>query len=208
MSQTKPNGRKTSQPENGEERRHLLMEATISSLAENGVDRTTVRAICALAGVSRGLLTHYYPSKELLLADALRHLLGTFTCDERLAPASPSEGPTARLIRLSEALFSPESCTPRIRDALLALWHETRFNPAVRDANRELYVAYWDYVDDLFRQAAVEQSIGIDSRRAAIGLFALADGLWLELTLEVEGLTPEDAATHCRDYIEQRLGMS
>lgn len=208
MSQTNQFASKANQPENGEERRHLLMEATISSLAENGVARTTVRAICAMAGVSRGLLTHYYPSKELLLADALRHLLGTFTSDERLAPASPSEGPTARLIRLSGALFSPQSCTPRIRDALLALWHETRFNPAVRDANRELYVAYWDYVDDLFHQAATEQSIVIDSRRAAIGLFALADGLWLELTLEIEGLKPEDAAMHCRDYIEQRLGMS
>ncbi len=208
MSQSERPARKTNQVENGEERRRLLMEATISSLAANGVDRTTVRAICAMAGVSRGLLTHYYPNKELLLADALRHLLGLFTCDDRLAPASASEGPTARLIRLAATLFLPQYCNPRIRDALLALWHETRFNPAVREANRQLYLDYWDFVDDLFQQAAREQDVVIDSRRAAIGLFALADGLWLELTLEIEGLTPEDAAMHCRDYIEQRLGIT
>lgn len=201
-------GRGRSQAENSEERRRLLMEATISSLAENGVDRTTVRAICALAGVSRGLLTHHYPSKELLLADALRHLLEGFTHNDRLGPLSPSEGPTARLIRLSAALFSPDQCTPRIRNALLALWHETRFNPAVRETNRQAYVTYWNFVDDLFAQAAREQGVTLDSRHAAIGLFALADGLWLELTLEVEGLSPEDAAMHCRDYIEQRLGIA
>ena len=208
MPRPDPSPQPSDAPSQQDERRRLLMEATIRSLAEHGVDRTTVRAICREAGVSRGLLTHYYPSKELLLADALRHLLGTFTREERLAPLSAAEGPTARLIRLSGQLFSPRLCTPQARHALLALWHETRFNPSVRQANRKLYGNYWNFMDDLFAQAAREHGVDIDTRRAAIGLLALIDGLWLELTLEVGGISRSDAALHCRDYIEHRLRIA
>jgi len=208
MPQPPRRPRKPTQAENSDDRRRLLMEATIDSLAEHGVDRTTVRAICQMAGVSRGLLTHYYPSKELLLADAMRHLLSTFTQESQLAPLSPAEGPTARMIRLSAELFAARLCTPRVRHALLALWHETRFNPAVREANRQLYVDYWAFVDDLFGQAAEEHGIAIDTRSAAIGLFALIDGLWLELCLEVSGITRKEAARQCRDYIEHRLRIA
>jgi len=208
MAQTARRPRKPTQAENHDDRRLLLMEATIDCLAQHGVERTTVRAICQIAGVSRGLLTHYYPSKELLLADALRHLLNTFTREERLAPVPDEESPTARLIRLSGQLFSPSQCTPRIRHALLALWHEMRFNPAVHETNRQLYATYRVFAGDLFEQAAREQGITIDSHRAAVGLFAMIDGLWLELTLQVGGLSRKDAAQHCREYIELRLGIT
>ena len=78
----------------------------------------------------------------------------------------------------------------------------------MRETNRQAYVDHWNFIDDLFAQAAREQGVTLDSRHAAIGHFVLADGPWLELTLEVEGLTPEDAAMHCRDDIEQRLGIA
>ena len=55
-------------PEIQEFRRKALIEATIASLARHGVAHTTVRMICAAAGISSGLLTHYYDSKDELMA--------------------------------------------------------------------------------------------------------------------------------------------
>ena len=54
--------------------RQVVLEATIDCLIEAGYRGTTTTAIQARAGVSRGALTHQYPSKNDLLAAAIVHL--------------------------------------------------------------------------------------------------------------------------------------
>ena len=48
-------------------RRQALIDATARCLAEKGIGGTSVRAICARAGVSSGLLTHYFPGVDALI---------------------------------------------------------------------------------------------------------------------------------------------
>jgi TetR/AcrR family transcriptional regulator, transcriptional repressor of bet genes len=195
------------QVEINEYRRRLLIEGTIESMAERGVAGTTVRSISAGAGSSRGLIGHYYASKEELVAEAFRHLFATVS--RQVGEAQTKVGGSAldRLRVLPRAVFSRAVFTDRNRNAFLAFWHEIRFNPAVRKVNQELYADYTKRTQGLFAEAAAERRAAIDHRSAATGLVALIDGLWLELSIDDRVVSRGKAVRLCERYIDQQLGL-
>lgn len=52
-----------------------LLEATLSCIKDKGLMNTSTTEVAQRASVSRGALLHHFPTKELLMADALRSLL-------------------------------------------------------------------------------------------------------------------------------------
>uniref|UniRef100_UPI003BABF4A5 TetR/AcrR family transcriptional regulator n=1 Tax=Stappia sp. TaxID=1870903 RepID=UPI003BABF4A5 len=69
-----------------------LCEATLSALAEVGYEKTTTQEICARAGVSRGALTHQFPTRVAALAAAFEHLVEEWERERREHVASLPEG--------------------------------------------------------------------------------------------------------------------
>jgi DNA-binding transcriptional regulator YbjK len=79
-----------------EARKAALAAAAMEVVAENGVGRTTHRAVAARAGLPLGATTYYYPTLDDLIAAGLRHALDALQTelhvwDERLrnAPDMP-----------------------------------------------------------------------------------------------------------------------
>ncbi|MFT5599264.1 MAG: TetR/AcrR family bet gene transcriptional repressor [Chitinophagales bacterium] len=60
-------------------------------------------------------------------------------------------------------------------------------------------------MDSLFANAAAEIKVSIDSHRAALGLIALSEGLWLGLSIHDQLLLPKEAKRHWQRYIEEQL---
>jgi TetR/AcrR family transcriptional repressor of bet genes len=186
-------------------RRRALMEGAIESMAVHGVAGTTVQTICTLAGASRGLIGHYYDSKEALMAEAFKHLFDDVAQQVRKRVEAQGGGPTARLKAMPAALFSPKVLTKTNRDAFLSFWHEVRFNDLVRKANKQLYVDYANRVEALFAEAAREQGVALDARKAALGLIGLSDGLWLGLSIHGQMISSHQAADMCLMFIESQF---
>ncbi len=57
------------------ERRRSLIDATVDAIHERGYSDVTMAQIAKRAGVSGGLVHHYFGSKDQLLAATMRHLL-------------------------------------------------------------------------------------------------------------------------------------
>lgn len=55
--------------------RRLIYEAAVQSLDEHGFAETSVLRVQSLAGVSRGALTHQYPTKEDMIVSVAEQLL-------------------------------------------------------------------------------------------------------------------------------------
>jgi AcrR family transcriptional regulator len=72
MAQT-DKSRKT-QEERSNATREAVLDATIHCLIEQGYAATSTSAIQLRAGVSRGALTHHFPTKAELMVAAMRHL--------------------------------------------------------------------------------------------------------------------------------------
>ncbi len=201
----KPAARPRTHPEIQEFRRTALIEATIASLAKHGVAHTTVRKICTAAGISHGLLTHYYESKDDLMAAAFRHLFSDLTRKVQKLQAKAGDSTYARLRAMPAAIFSPSICTATQRHAFLAFWHDIRFSKPVREVNRALYRDYTQRMIQLFAEAAAELGREIDAESAAIGYIALIDGLWLELSIDDQVVSRERAIGLCEAFIDRSL---
>ncbi|MET4805977.1 TetR/AcrR family transcriptional regulator [Limibacillus sp. MBR-115] len=63
------------QAERSRKTQRKILDVTLTCLLEQGLRDTSTVDVARRAGVSRGALLHHYPSKDLLLKEALRHLL-------------------------------------------------------------------------------------------------------------------------------------
>lgn len=176
-------------------RRVAFIEATLACLAEFGYHGTTVRRIAARAGAAPGLLRHYFPGKEALIAEAYRTLsqriLGHL--DEQTEAAGPD--PLASLEAFITASFQPPNLDPAVLRAWMGFWTLVFTDPEVHAAHAEGYRLYRARLARLIADAlsASGQSPPPDQvDGSAIGISALLDGLWLEWCLDPSSFDPAE----------------
>jgi TetR/AcrR family transcriptional repressor of bet genes len=192
------------------DRRNALIEGTIQSLAKFGVAGTTISTICSVSVSSRGLIAHYFGSKEVLLAEALKRLYDGVSQSVYQKLSKPELSATQRLTLFPQALFSPSVFTQKNRSVFLCLWHETRFNKMVRLANQDLYRGYVKQMEGLFYEAATErygkrENLAEQSKIAAMGFIGLSDGLWLGMSIHDKLIKRSNAIAICTRFINNEL---
>lgn len=58
--------------------RNRILESAVRAFAVHGYDGASTNQICADAGISKGLLFHYFRTKENLYIDVIEHCLDSF----------------------------------------------------------------------------------------------------------------------------------
>jgi TetR/AcrR family transcriptional regulator, transcriptional repressor of bet genes len=185
-----------------DERRQSLIEATARCLAERGAAGVSVRAICAEAGVSPGLLRHYFAGVSEAIAETYRWT-GTRVAqalDDAVTAAGPN--PRARLVAYLTASFRPPIAGPQLLATWLAFWSLTRSDPAIAAVHADIYRDFRLGIERLIAEARPGLA---DTRLAAVALTALIDGLWLELSLGAAPFTPDDAARLAEMWLDRLL---
>ena len=98
-----------------------LVEVTIDSLAEVGYVGTTLAEIARRAGVSPGLVAHYFDDKDGLLEAAFRTLARTLAVRMR-ARLALARTPRGRVQAVIDTNLAPEEFDKRTGTAWLAFW--------------------------------------------------------------------------------------
>lgn len=180
-------------------RRQSLIEATARVLAAKGAAGVSVRTICAEAGVSAGLLRHYFASVSEAIAATYRWT-GT-EIDRALEQAVAAAGPNprARLIAYLAANFRAPIATPDLLASYVAFWSLTRSDPAVASVRAEVYGSFRQGLEGLLSAYRPELA---DVRVVAVALTALIDGLWLELSLGQAPFSAEEAETLAAQWLD------
>ena len=126
--------------------RTLILDAAERLFAEHGFDATPTAAIADLAGVPKGLLFYYFPSKTDLLRALVGERLDLDTVDTAALIASGD--PARTLLNVTRRLreLQDESAVRRV-----IVWREHRTHPEVR-------AKLHDYRRQL--QAIVERVLG------------------------------------------------
>lgn len=189
-------------------RRRQLVEAATRCLAKGGIAAFTVDRICKEAGISRGLINHYFPSKDdLLIAVYESSLYETVTGHiAKLNEPPRNARPEDRLGMVVEATVHPSYfAEPRLL-VWLALWGEVAVNRKLQAAHRALYDAYRATLAREIEAVAKARGREVDAPALARSFIALFDGLWLEWCLDSRVVSPEDARIACYDLLEAKLG--
>lgn len=193
----------------GEEvRRAALIAATLDCITEGGPQAATVRAIALRAGVTPGLIRHYFASKEDLLAAALETLMSELT--EASTTALPQSGtPRAALRALVLGALSPLVAAPQKMALWAAMIQLVPHDPTMRLAHTRSYLAFRDRLEDrIIAALAAEGSDTSNSRALAIAGNALLDGLWLEVSALPDHFAPEELNTIAISSFESLLQIT
>nr|WP_325230128.1 transcriptional regulator BetI [Sphingobium sp.] len=185
-------------------RRQALIEATARCLAEKGVGGTSVRAICARAGVSSGLLTHYFDGVDALILATYVDVGTKVSAALDAAIEAAGDDPRDRLRACLQANFRDPILDPDLLATWIAFWSLVKSDPNIAIIHAEVYGGTRDQLEDLLRAACPALSPA-ETRIAAISLTALVDGLWLELCLDRSTFSPEEAQVMVEDAMARLL---
>lgn len=177
------NQRRQFKRETADQRQHALIQATLRLIATGGPEAATVRTIAQEAGVTQGLIRHYFSSKEELFLAAYEYHMTEMT--NTTSAVATADHPSA-LNHLKAFIIA--ALTPPVVDAeAMAIWagfiHMVQRDEAMRAIHEKTYYHFRDELQELIAAAWTEAGRAkpkTEHRKAAIACNALLDGLWLE----------------------------
>ncbi len=187
-----------------DERRTALINATIKCLATIGPRATSVRAICAEAGVSPGLLRHYFDGKEDLIASSYEHL--TKHLEDKFKSLLDSNiHAKEKLNQGFKFLLDGEWVSEEMLGAWVGFWslqqNDLRIKNHHHEANHSIRSTFETLLNDFAKEEKLNANAH-DLKFAAIELSGLSDGLWLELCLDSDSFTGNQAVEICMNWLQ------
>jgi TetR/AcrR family transcriptional repressor of bet genes len=176
------------------DRRQDLLAAAIACLARLGPRGATGREVCRQAGVSHGLLRHYFETPEALFAAAYGDLCDRFVAEFEARLTDAALSPDAALDAFFAVQFSEAWANPDVLGAWFAYWTLTRTDPAFAAVN----AAYNQRLRALIERALGRLNSDFDRGSASSILASVMDGLWLETCLRPDPAGRAEAERLCR----------
>lgn len=164
-----------------EDRRAEIVAAAGALALSDGLESLTLRRVAEALGVVPGLVNHYFPAVDDLVAEAF----GTAAAAELdgvLAAVDAASGPVARMRRLVAELVADD------RDAISLLWidawHAARRRPVLRGEVTRQMLAWRDRIAGLVHAGVAEGAFRCaDPTAAAVRILAVVDGLSVQAVM-------------------------
>ncbi len=184
-------------------RRQQLIEATMDCVDEHGINGTTISKISKHAGVSNGVIHHYFHNKDDLLEATMRLLL------EHLRQGILKRKQTANnhyecIVAIIEGNFSAKQVEHKSKKIWCSFWAEALHQPTlarleVISKNRmKSNLAY--HLKHLLPNGK--------AHLIASSMAALIAGLWLHGAFEKNGIDVDEARELCLNYLDLELKNS
>lgn len=179
-------------------RRLSLIEACARVLARSGAAGASVRAIAQEAGVSAGLVGHYFGGVDALVSATYDHVDRQVTSALDEAVRTAGHQPRARLEAFVIASFAPPIADPALLATWIAFWSLVTARKDIARQHDEQYATYRARLESLLSNCGVP---AVARRRHAIAITALVDGLWLELCLSPGCFSADEARDIARSFL-------
>jgi len=183
-------------------RKRELIEATFEVIERGGLEGVTVAAVAKAAGLSAGIVAHYFGNKDGLLEAAMRYLLRELSkaiADQRCQLAEDT--PRSHLQAIISGTFDPSQTSPAAMRTWLSFWTASLNKPQLRRLQRMYEKRLHSKLTAQFARVLPSGQ----ARSAATGLAALIDGLCLRGTLADGPFDVAQARALTRAYVDEQL---
>jgi TetR/AcrR family transcriptional repressor of bet genes len=184
------------------ERQRKLIEATRRCLAELGVAGTSVREIASRAKVSPGLVSHHFKGKEDLIARTYEAIAEELNGILQDAMEEAGESAHAQLKAFVRTSIYPPILDAELLAVWISFWNLVRVDERIAAIHRRTYADYRAGITRLIEEMAEERGIAVRAERAALGLSALLDGLWIEWCLDPSAFSAAEARRIAEDWLD------
>jgi len=186
-----------------EVRRHLIVKAARSVIAERGLFATSVRDIAAASDVSIGTVTYHFTGIAEILAEVLNGEMDSFYAPVIATATATADGRSA----LEEIVDGFIASTPRAREHWLLwldFWALSAHDPGYASRQSEIYQRWHADVQAVFERGSADGSLRPDSAPDAIAEFmAIFDGNAAQAYLPGADLRPAEARARLHRWIDR-----
>lgn len=172
-------------------RREQLSRTAFDTLAEYGLKGTTLARVAERAGLSKGVVLHYFKTKAALMEAAVRQS-NAVTRLEVVALLRHARTPWERLYAVAEGNFSAKVFRPSLCQAWLAMCAEVPFNSQYQ----RLQVVIHGRMRSNLLPPLVELAPDEDLERITFAIRSMIDGIWISNALQTGGHSREAALEH------------
>ncbi len=185
-------------------RKPQLVNATMTVIERVGLHAASIALISREAGVSTGIINHYFGGKHGLLEETMRAILREHSVTVmRLLSGIPKHEHQKRINAIVEANFSDFQASSKVAKTWLAFWsysmHDAQLNRLQRVNEKRLL----SHLTIELKQLLPEQQV----KQAAHGIAALIDGVWLRGAMNPQGINAQQARSLINDYLELQLAQ-
>ena len=186
-------------------RKPQLVKATMSVIDRVGLHAASISLISKEAGVSTGIINHYFGGKHGLLEETMREILRQLssTITQKLREL-PSDAHHQRINAIIDGNFVGYQAENQVAKTWLAFWsysmHDEQLKRLQRVNERRLLSHLRKELKALLNAEQAEL--------VAHGIASLIDGIWLRGTLNPQGIDAERARIIINDYLEKQLTVS
>lgn len=181
-------------------RRRQLIQATIRTIHAEGLDRTSLTRIGRQAGMSPGIVAHYFGDKAGLLEATMRWL-GTALHQEVTARLEAATTPLERVQAVIDANFAETQFVPELITTWLAFWSAVPHVPNLARIQRVIRGRLENNLRHGLRELVPAESVD----RITEVLVVVIDGLWLRAAITDCGLDAATARAHAHNYLETQI---
>lgn len=183
-------------------RKPQLVQATMAVIDRVGLQSASISLISKEAGVSSGIINHYFGGKHGLLEETMREILRQLssTVTQKLNQL-PKEAHQQRINAIIDGNFVGYQAENKVAKTWLAFWSYSVHDPELKRLQR---------VNEkrLLSHLKIELKNLFENDQAQIiahGIAALIDGIWLRGTLNPQGIDAEKARLIINDYLDKQL---
>lgn len=180
-------------------RKQQLIDATLSSIGQYGLQGTTINTISGIAGMSSGIISHYFGGKKGLIEATVRYLLEQLkvTLLQRVQQSGAS--PKERLMMIVEANFTNIQQSDAATRTWLSFWAQAMHDPELATLQRVNNQRLLSNLRYSYKQLMPADKAANAAKMTA----AMIDGFWLRSALSDHSINDfEEAELLCKQFIE------
>jgi AcrR family transcriptional regulator len=182
------------------------VSAAIRVIQRQGLLETTTRDVAAEAGVSPGLVHHYFKSQDDLVAEAFVQVAGDDL--KRVSDAVHAcDGAVARLTTLVEAFVPPDAEWPFL--LWMDAWSASAHHESIRASARSINLGWVRLFEETFEAGMKDGTFHCTHPRAAAWrMLALLDGLEIQMLARQADISRDVLVTWVHEASRREAGLA
>lgn len=185
------------------EPRRLLIDATISVIAEHGLSRITLKKIAGIAGMTAGSVNFHFSSKEALLLDTLRFLADELDTSIDHALSASGDAPADRLRAILDVSLDPGITEPRKMAVWFAFaaeaWARADYKRICGARDKKCFESIRLACADIIRMGGKQNQM--NARAMANAVQGLIEEVWQEILYAGDEYDREEAHDVCISFL-------
>lgn len=183
-------------------RKPQLVQATMTVIDRVGLHSASIALISKEAGVSTGIINHYFGGKHGLLDETMREILRQLSVTITNALKElPVNAHQQRINAIINGNFEGYQAENKVAKTWLAFWSYSMHDAQLKRLQR---------VNEkrLISHLLIELKALLEPEQAELvahGIASLIDGIWLRGTLNPEGIDANKARAIINDYLDKQL---